>query len=83
MKIGQNSTRNPMDPSDLAYHAWFKSGASLFENVFWNKRNQKDGLRPHKTKANTVLDWPNLEINSLSLNIAIWSVVTFCVHPSS
>ena len=33
MKIGQNSTRNPMVPSDLAYHAWFKSCASYFENV--------------------------------------------------
>jgi len=33
MKIGQNSTRNPMVPSDLAYHAWFKSCASFFENV--------------------------------------------------
>ena len=33
MKIGQNSTRNPMVPSDLAYHAWFKSCAGFFENV--------------------------------------------------
>ena len=33
MKIGQNLTRNPMDTSDLAYHAWFKSCASFFENV--------------------------------------------------
>ena len=29
MKIGQNSTRNPMVSSDLAYHAWFKSCASF------------------------------------------------------
>ena len=30
MKIDQNFTRNPMDPSDLAYYAWFKSCASFF-----------------------------------------------------
>ena len=37
MKIGQNSTRNPMAPSDLAYHAWFKSCASFFvvENLLF------------------------------------------------
>ena len=50
MKIGQNSTRNPMVPPDLAYHAWFKSCASKCVK----------GLDLRSGKANDFVELPPL-----------------------
>ena len=50
MKIGQNLTRNPMVPSDLAYYAWFKSCASFFWNCVDGRNNWGGDTAQHRKK---------------------------------
>ena len=62
MKIGQNSTRNPMVPSDLAYHAWFKSCGSFFKmcpKVLWQAK-PLDSMPGWKLVMSLVPGWCEL-----------------------